>query len=480
LVFLIIFLNLLSTSKVVASSNPRSVEGYVYIDGIITKPDEVTLLLPDPFGFVIVYTDAKLFEDGRYTITFYNDYPGTIGTFLVVYHNEEYSLSEKIIIQENQDIYETDLHIETNIKPDLPPNEQATNIQPKAIADGPYYKTVNETVYFNGGKSYDEDGSITEYEWDFGDGTRKTGVTQTHTYDEANTYIIILTVTDDKGTTDLDVAYAYITDIPNNPPTQPTLNGIKMGTIYTKYNFTTHSTDSDNDNIKYVIDWGDDTELTYSQFLQNDTSHTVNHSWIYPGIYIVTAYAIDENKVASPPTKQTILIDTIYCGEIGYITDYTGDNIYDLFYSNETKLETPVEQENRYYLIDVDNDRVYDYQYDIITSNLSAYIQPITNNKETSLIDLINPYFPYILFVVGFVLLALSILSAFKPKEKIEKKDSIVNGKKRPEKEKSFYLKEKKKQKPMKTENEIVKSIEESKDIEDIENQIDEILSKKR
>ena len=175
------------------------------------------------------------------------------------------------------------------------------------------------------------------------------------------------------------------------------------------------------------------------------------------------------------------IMDTIpECKWIGYITDYTSDRIYDLFYSNKTKLETPVEQENGYYLIDVDNDRQYDYQYDIITSNLSAYIQPITNNKETSLFEFINPYFPFILFIVGFTLLALSIFSAFKPKEKIEKKDHKVKAEKRPEKEKSFYLKEKKKQKTMKSEKEIVKSIEESRDKKAIENQIDEILSKKR
>ena len=189
-----IFLYVLSISEVIASSNQQRVEGYVYIDGVITKPDEVTLLLPDPFGFVIVYEDAILFEDGRYSITFYNYHPGTKGTFLVVYHNEEYTPSEKITIMENQEIYETDLHIETNIKPELPLNEQTTNIQPKAIADGPYYKTINETVYFNGGKSYDEDGSITKYEWDFGDETRKTGVTQTHTYDEANVCPSFLTL----------------------------------------------------------------------------------------------------------------------------------------------------------------------------------------------------------------------------------------------------------------------------------------------
>ncbi len=49
--------------------------------------------------------------------------------------------------------------------------------------------------------STDPDGTITAWEWDFGDGNSSTLQNPTHTYDTANTYIVTLTVTDDDDTT---------------------------------------------------------------------------------------------------------------------------------------------------------------------------------------------------------------------------------------------------------------------------------------
>ncbi|MCS6936540.1 MAG: PKD domain-containing protein [Candidatus Bipolaricaulota bacterium] len=56
-------------------------------------------------------------------------------------------------------------------------------------------------VAFNGSASHDPDGSITQYEWDFnGDGTiDATGATVTYTYTAPGTFVVTLTVTDDRG-----------------------------------------------------------------------------------------------------------------------------------------------------------------------------------------------------------------------------------------------------------------------------------------
>jgi PKD repeat protein len=54
---------------------------------------------------------------------------------------------------------------------------------------------------FDASTSTDSDGSITSYAWDFGDGTRGTGVRPTHTYAVAGTRPVTLTVTDDHGAT---------------------------------------------------------------------------------------------------------------------------------------------------------------------------------------------------------------------------------------------------------------------------------------
>ncbi|MCP5048973.1 MAG: PKD domain-containing protein [bacterium] len=60
-----------------------------------------------------------------------------------------------------------------------------------------------ETVYFNASTSYDDDGAIVRYDWDFGDGTRRSGKTPQHSFDVSQflvkTFTILLTVTDNDG-----------------------------------------------------------------------------------------------------------------------------------------------------------------------------------------------------------------------------------------------------------------------------------------
>jgi len=57
-------------------------------------------------------------------------------------------------------------------------------------------------VSFDASSSYDPDGSITAYEWNFSDGETATGVTISHTYQAAGTYTALLKVTDNDGASD--------------------------------------------------------------------------------------------------------------------------------------------------------------------------------------------------------------------------------------------------------------------------------------
>jgi len=73
----------------------------------------------------------------------------------------------------------------------LPPIPEITLSKDKVI--------VNQELGLDASESSDLNGSIVNYTWDFGDGSNGTGVQVTHTYSEAGTYNITLTVTDNFG-----------------------------------------------------------------------------------------------------------------------------------------------------------------------------------------------------------------------------------------------------------------------------------------
>jgi len=82
----------------------------------------------------------------------------------------------------------------------------------------PLSPEANELVTFNASTSYDPDGSITKYEWSFGDGSNDTGISVEHTFTAGGTYTVVLNVTDDspyifQATSTKHVSIKFGTDI---------------------------------------------------------------------------------------------------------------------------------------------------------------------------------------------------------------------------------------------------------------------------
>lgn len=72
---------------------------------------------------------------------------------------------------------------------------------PVISADPPAAESAPAVVEFSGAASFDPDGEIVEYQWDFGDGSREFLQTVTHVYATSGTFRARLTVTDNKGVT---------------------------------------------------------------------------------------------------------------------------------------------------------------------------------------------------------------------------------------------------------------------------------------
>ncbi|MCI2283814.1 PKD domain-containing protein [Colwellia sp. MSW7] len=75
------------------------------------------------------------------------------------------------------------------------------NTAPTANANGAYTGTANTQVSFSSSGSTDNEGPITAYSRNFGDGGTSTLANPSHTYTTANTYNVTLTVTDNEGAT---------------------------------------------------------------------------------------------------------------------------------------------------------------------------------------------------------------------------------------------------------------------------------------
>ncbi len=82
---------------------------------------------------------------------------------------------------------------------------------PTADAGGDRIVKSGQQLDFDGSGSTDNV-DVTGYEWDFDDGATDTGETVTHTFDEAGTYDVSLTVEDDAGNTDTDTATVTVTE----------------------------------------------------------------------------------------------------------------------------------------------------------------------------------------------------------------------------------------------------------------------------
>ncbi len=83
----------------------------------------------------------------------------------------------------------------------------------------PAHPEPGESVTFNGSGSSDVDGTISNYAWELGDGITATGQSVNHAYDQARSYTVSLTVTDDAGAT--DTATSTVTVSPQDGSISP-------------------------------------------------------------------------------------------------------------------------------------------------------------------------------------------------------------------------------------------------------------------
>lgn len=140
------------------------------------------------------------------------------------------------------------------------------------------------TVYLNAAASNDPDGTITSYEWNFGDETAGTGVTTSHTFNSPGAHTITLTVTDDAGAADVTSRQVMVSP-PNQAPTAAFTTTTNDGEAPLEVTFdASASSDPDGTITSYDWDLGDGT---------TGSGTVITHTYEHPGLYSPTLTITD-------------------------------------------------------------------------------------------------------------------------------------------------------------------------------------------
>ncbi len=238
----------------------------------------------------VTFNATKSYDTHGSIIEYFWDFgDGTNGTGIVVTHNyiESNNFSVSLTVTDNDGLINTK-HINLTI----------LNQQPIAsFSESTEIAYVGEPISFNASASYDPDGSIVSYFWDFGDGTNSTGIEVSHAFSITGNYTVTLTVTDDDGATDTAQSTKTIL---NNPPIAIFTESAETALINEVITFNaSDSYDPDGTIVNYFWDFGDGS---------NDTGVSVNHLYSANGTFIVTLTITDnEGSTSSVNATKTIM-----------------------------------------------------------------------------------------------------------------------------------------------------------------------------
>ena len=138
----------------------------------------------------------------------------------------------------------------------------------------------------------DADGQVVEYRWDFnGDGVvamTSTDMTVMHTYAATGTYPARVTVVDNEGLTDTDIA--IVTARPPIPPTVSLSASPSDGITPLEVVFTATATDTDGQVVEYRWDFENDGVVD-----QTTTTITATHTYAATDTYVAQVVAVDND-----------------------------------------------------------------------------------------------------------------------------------------------------------------------------------------
>ncbi len=242
----------------------------------------------------VIKFDASLSDGHGNKITNYhwNFGDGEIADSLVVEHS--YAESGNYIVELK---INTDNGSDCNssiIKKNVYVNES-----PIAIAESERLVEVNQLLRFDGSKSYDPNGEVINYSWDFGDGTFKEGIIVSHSFNESGKYRVTLTVKDETNIINNSAKHELLVEV-NSPPKGkielPEYDFVGIPVVISGKNI------NDFDGKVESIIW------SIGEFTDS-SSLNLEHIFESPGKYNIMCEIIDDKNARTQITKSIIIYE---------------------------------------------------------------------------------------------------------------------------------------------------------------------------
>lgn len=131
---------------------------------------------------------------------------------------------------------------------------QSENKPPIAAMEfAPTFGEAPLTVHFSAATSSDPDGQIVSYVWSFGDGDQGNGMFAEHEYTEKGSFVVTLTVTDDKGASSSTKGTVFVIEPPAPPPPSSSGRTDKIENDFVIYTRTVPDTLSPNQTFTVTV-----------------------------------------------------------------------------------------------------------------------------------------------------------------------------------------------------------------------------------
>lgn len=188
-------------------------------------------------------------------------------------------------------------------------------------------------IVFDASDSFDRDGMIVNYTWDFGDGHYSYAKTTAHAYQYKGFYNVTLTVTDEYGATDTDRFMVHIIFGPEND-FDPVADAGPDQTVYEDDPVTFDGSASSDDGYiaSYHWDFGDG---------NNSDGMVVTHSYPLSGLYVVTLTVTDNTGNTDTDTMNVTVVNFVPIADAGSDQIVNED---DTVYFSGSAVDTPSDE----------------------------------------------------------------------------------------------------------------------------------------